>query len=754
MANKRFLNEDFNFSRYVFFKSRMNKWPECMPHVGEQAQEQLNHVKSALIAQPQTRYETETDKHLGNIEHYLSFLESTIANLRANEIDFLMEQYKNFPEGSELRKLFLDMSKNPKEIPYDKIMDAFNEILQYDTRFEESMEEQKDLMTTTQDTLKGLAKDELDRLDQLQEEKYRYYVGELFNKMSAADVDTSKYKQNLTNRLAQKANEVLKGLSSNGEVIGVITQGFNEQGMVDENAIRDAVLNTIMSTIIDIKNSDKDSSQLIDIIQSKLTTNLENTLDDISDDEFSNALTPIFKSVEEVALTVGGKSIGNYLLELNTESIENLREHYGDEMVERIFELKKKQEKNEIKPNELKEQRKALGKDMREAIKERARKIAGDQKFKKMTQDEFTEQFGNAQDFLTSGKLKGGLAGALKSIKVTHSTIAEILTAGEGKQKLEGALNANLPGVSITFKADVIINTGAISVSSEDFDGIDVDTAINNVIKNNCKDFFLRYKAGGGGSTKISVAKQAYKETLAKMKQELDDQLILVRGLTKDSEEYKKAIEEFQKTFSVSISIKDYDVYGNIFGFHGGSLGSKKVPEKVLENVYAMYETGGLSTVDVEALLFAVLNCGDAMIGSELRPLLEHYILGGAALMMFDDSFTAIEGYFDKAAGEFTGQKTVNIYRLNTKYVPASYVLDGILKSLRSYYNDLKEESKLQYGKVTINNPFTAQNMPRKGDPWQNMETMSQKALNGINISFSFMGGLLDTINKGPDTEQ
>ena len=44
--------------------------------------------------------------------------------------------------------------------------------------------------------------------------------------------------------------------------------------------------------------------------------------------------------------------------------------------------------------------------------------------------------------------------------------------------------------------------------------------------------------------------------------------------------------------------------------------------------------------------------------------------------------------------------------------------------------------------------------MPRKGDPWQNMAAMSEKALNGINISFSFMGGLLDTINKGPDIKQ
>jgi len=113
--------------------------------------------------------------------------------------------------------------------------------------------------------------------------------------------------------------------------------------------------------------------------------------------------------------------------------------------------------------------------------------------------------------------------------------------------------------------------------------------------------------------------------------------------------------KQFYETFSNSVSVKDYSLYNNSLGFHGGSLGSHTAPEKVIDNITEMYELGGISKVDAEELLFAVINCGDAMIGNHLRTSLETYLLGGAALIMFDDSFAASDKFLDGLLDEFKG---------------------------------------------------------------------------------------------------
>jgi len=89
-----------------------------------------------------------------------------------------------------------------------------------------------------------------------------------------------------------------------------------------------------------------------------------------------------------------------------------------------------------------------------------------------------------------------------------------------------------------------------------------------------------------------------------------------------------------------AISVKDYTLYNDDLGYHGGSLGSGGAPDGVIENITKMYELGGITPEDKDNLMFAVLNCAPSAIGSNLKESLEQYLLGGAALIMFDEGFS------------------------------------------------------------------------------------------------------------------
>jgi len=79
--------------------------------------------------------------------------------------------------------------------------------------------------------------------------------------------------------------------------------------------------------------------------------------------------------------------------------------------------------------------------------------------------------------------------------------------------------------------------------------------------------------------------------------------------------------------------VKHSDYYLNDFGFHGGSLGSGLYEQ--ITNINRMAELGGITTADRDWLIFAVMNCGQGLIGASLKPTLESYFSTFASLLMF-----------------------------------------------------------------------------------------------------------------------
>ena len=105
-----------------------------------------------------------------------------------------------------------------------------------------------------------------------------------------------------------------------------------------------------------------------------------------------------------------------------------------------------------------------------------------------------------------------------------------------------------------------------------------------------------------------------------------------------------------------------------------------------------MYELGGINSNDKDLLLFAILNCGPAMIGAGLKEDLATYLLGGAALIMFDDGFTAANSFLEMINKNFDfSMAPLHLYRLNGKFVPASYIYSSIYNHLIKVYADLTQ---------------------------------------------------------------
>ena len=108
-------------------------------------------------------------------------------------------------------------------------------------------------------------------------------------------------------------------------------------------------------------------------------------------------------------------------------------------------------------------------------------------------------------------------------------------------------------------------------------------------------------------------------------------------------EDQKKAIEWISTTISGGVQVKDYTFYSNIGGFEGGSLGSDM--NKIMHNIEILYNIGGISPADIELIKFALRNCGPDEVANGIKEDLATFLVGGAAMMMFDDGFTASENF-------------------------------------------------------------------------------------------------------------
>lgn len=342
----------------------------------------------------------------------------------------------------------------------------------------------------------------------------------------------------------------------------------------------------------------------------------------------------------------------------------------------------------------------------------------------------------------------------LVNSKIQQDAISELLISNSDKILSDalrtGKYVARCRVGTIQIKADDLINTCA-QIFMKQFNSNDRDQ-IFNILNQAFMSFPEAYKKNAeNGRIDVDIAAKQYLATQSAAIEKLKDMGVTMEG----------ALEKFSDFISTSISVKSYKMPVDKVGFHGGALGGSVT--KTIENIVKMYDLGGISNIDKDLLIFAAYNCADNLIGGAgLATDLETFLLGGAALMSFDEGFILLEKFLKDHATELIGTKVL-LYNLNGIFIPASYVLESVYQSLKSFYDREEIANKIQQtSKVTIINNLNINQIPTSVKVDENNEKhgtkfktaqsrwkeMSDIANENVKIEMQFMAGLLDIHNK------
>ena len=339
------------------------------------------------------------------------------------------------------------------------------------------------------------------------------------------------------------------------------------------------------------------------------------------------------------------------------------------------------------------------------------------------------------------------------SVKIDKSGLAELVSEHLPELK---KIFSGVPGNEINLKDDVwcafhLKNIpDIVEKSLEDDEELnDLLTQVDNIINENFSTYIKDYSKASDskkrGQTDVARANELYIEKLEPI-------IALYQRIKEEDADLFKKLQEYMQNngqFIESISVKEYDLYDDEIGFHAGTLGPTTA--HILNNIENMYLSGGITPLDAEMLSFALINCSDAAAGgAALRKSLEMYLLGGAALMVFDEGFGSAQKYLENMEPDIQAilPKNLNLYFLNELYVPASYILESIAQNLESFY---KHEINDNMNKIPQRGHVIISNVPQQyytGDSdvtlMNQFQEIAEQVYDATSIQFIFMGGMLD----------
>ena len=707
-----------------------------------------------------TDYDSNNQEHLYKVQSYINFIRNMANSEYAAEYAFLTTQLAQLKENhedelaKELELCFQGGNNDPQQY-----LLTINKLFQDSKTFEENVKNAFARIKSISRGMNHLDKDAQQALTDLFDRSYEEYKQELlkkFKESSKASKNKGFQKISRVNEiLATRINKVIQNISKNTSFIEELTVLYNTSGKISNEEFKRIVINTIVQTVINERDnaSIKDLEEHVQQILKNMSSDLIKQNIKIDD---LNAFNNDSKKLEaiEIAAFNQNHSIANIITDpnLSGESLKDIKKRYKAS-AKLIDEVLKLSSDSEVDKDKLRGKKAQLTNELRSIIKQQAEKKIG-ALANNITKQNYLSKLDQA-GLITPISLSDSLSAQLSNISINADALAEVVTSEEARTKLIGVITSSTPGKTIQLKSDVRFAIGYLDSNATLTDGTNIQNIINDTIDTFYNDFMSDYKAEGKGSTSVSAAITAYKQTLFNMKNHIDQ---IVQDQNLPDESRQQLYQAMYETFSNSVSVKDYDLYNNQLGVHGGNLGAGSRPESVINNITQMYQLGGITAIDAEKILFAVLNCGNAMVGSNIREHLETYLLGGAALMMFDDGFANSENFLAQMAQEFEGfigQRVVHFYRVGPAYIPASYILDNIVRNLEYVYKDLENQtdfSSIQSSnKVTIINDVTesiipdAKSVPQPIDRWTQV---SQKTQSSVQITFSFMAGLLDIIEN------
>lgn len=245
----------------------------------------------------------------------------------------------------------------------------------------------------------------------------------------------------------------------------------------------------------------------------------------------------------------------------------------------------------------------------------------------------------------------------------------------------------------------------------------------------------------------------------------IETQNISERRFLKTVEENLPDIINFNPSdiFQIDNSVKFHETYNEKTGFTGGSLGSNI--DKQVENITKMLDLGGISLIDADFLIAAVMNAGDAMIGAGQRSALENYFSSVASMLMFRSGGQELNNIGQQGSAIVSNDMTkIHLYTFNTLFFPESYILqktyEGLIQctdllhesasnygSRASIYNAVTEKD-IVYDKVKSQTTINGQHYGAIKIPDWEKTASSPDNLRKVSIDMVLMGGFLDVMRK------
>ena len=273
---------------------------------------------------------------------------------------------------------------------------------------------------------------------------------------------------------------------------------------------------------------------------------------------------------------------------------------------------------------------------------------------------------------------------------------------------------------------------------------------ISKKLSNETQKYFAK-------ETSYSVESDTHAATEAQ--KNLAKNILIKNGITDPDE------EQIQETLKNLFIIDDSTKYAEFFmpelGFQGGSIGAN-VGEQI-ENICKIYEYGGITPLDRDWLIFAVLNCGDALVGSALRGPLENYFSVVASLLMFRTGGILAETLNKNL--EVSSANNLHLLQLGPILVTNSYILDklytellkgaaqldakasGVKATIRNNVNDsdiVKKENLIEKKRKNKNGDVIKTSTFYAGD-WDATYTTNYPH---VQINITMLGGFLDLLEQ------
>ena len=744
--------------RYIFFNSLF----KTNPDIASLAKNKFENINN--IFNKTNKNDQDTEQKMTFMQQYLSFLQKLAAAERNSEQAFLLEQIKLINEdpeiasskdGQQLTKIAQQITEG-KTLNYLDAINVFNSLRKNNEDYRKALKMSKERIQrintyfSDPENFKSENKKSKEELDKYYIEKYNQYKKEVRQEVEslfASKDDSMNISKNLSDNFNTQILKTFKIVSKNKDFFKKI------ESLIDLNTdITALIQNLIVDYVSDqIQNPDLtffdwigDDVELQKKIQ-KAKQETYNRVFNIKQESFEHYADTHTRGIAKKYLESSKevqdqilKKYGNYaklkeiIITLDTTSKTFTSDL--NKTLKAAYLAYKKEKEQEVE-KELLEQKN--DNDYNKKYKALLKKKMGKQIFTNLIQDN------------------------IKTTSSSASSIAELLADPKFTSQLNLFFKSFTPGQQMNLKNDIVFTSNFSPIDQKYLQtklAIDFDESRESFMQN----FMIDYKIKSSGTTNPLIASEIYSNLITNLGEKYQKAL----QEAENDQEKKEALEQqLKNTFLGGISVKEYRYYSNDLGFHGGSLGGGGKVINAIPNILKMYELGGITPIDAEIIIDALLNCGDDMIGKSFSPVekIKEYLIGGAAMLMFDEGFANTEPFLQKMQEIFSNAapKTVHLYHLNTAYIPASYILQNIYENLIKVVKNINDNLPSERltdenvkSNLEITNNVTEDTLPekyRKANNVSNWKKYSQYAQDTVTIDFLFMAGILDIFEKLPE---